>query len=133
MFFSTIFPELKASISNNLTSRFQIDCLIDLNQINLDNKINKIIAISNFDNLLSLYGLNSNSTHKLWNKFLLLIMCFGFLKHLIISQLDPVKDFHYCLILGDFTLLFKSFRKSFNFVLILIFSYGINIISMICY
>ena len=76
MFFSIIFHELKSFISNNLISQFKIDYPIDLN-----NKINKIIAMSNFDNLLSFYGLNRNSKDKLWNKFLLLIMFIGFLRH----------------------------------------------------
>ena len=81
MFFSIIFHELKSFISNNLISQFKIDYPIDLN-----NKINKIISMSNFDNLLSFYGLNRNSKDKLWNKFLLLIMFIGFLRHFFLFR-----------------------------------------------
>ena len=121
MFCSNFYLKLKSFLLNNIIYKFQINYPIDLNQINLDQEINDKIAINNFDDLLSFYGLNRNSKDKLWNKFLLLIMFFGFLRYLFISQLDPVKDYDYCLIAGDFTLLFKSFRKSFNFILILIF------------
>ena len=96
-----------------------IQCSIDIKVLNLDKKLNKNISIENFDNLLSFYGLNQNSKIKFWNKFLFLFFCLGLLRILIINELDPVKHYQICLYAGDTTILFKSFRKFFNYVLIL--------------
>ena len=80
MFCSNFYLKLKSFLQNSIIYRFEINCAIDLNQINLEQEINNKISINIFNSLLSLYGLNPNSKDKLWNKFLLLIMCFGFFK-----------------------------------------------------
>lgn len=73
MSFSATFIKAKSSIYQIIQS------LYDIKSINLNNKINQENSINNFDNFLSIYGLNPNSNEKLWNKFLLFIYCFGFL------------------------------------------------------
>ena len=105
-----------------------IQSFYDIKPINLNNKINQENSINNFDNFLSIYGLNPNSNEKLWNKFLLFIYCFGFLRVLMVNQLDPVSDYKYCLCAGDVTLLFKAnLRKSLNLSVLLTISYAIHL------
>ena len=63
MFCSAIFTKAKSFIYNIIESSY------DIKSINLNNKINQENSINNFDNFLSIYGLNPNSNEKLWNKF----------------------------------------------------------------
>ena len=104
MFCSKIFHKIKSFCKI-------FDFSIDINSIDLKRKLNQKNAINNFDNFLSFYGLNQYSNEKLWIRFLFFIFWFGFIKISIINLLDPVMNYNHHLYIGDFTILFKNFRK----------------------
>ena len=104
---------------------------IDEDSLKLHNKISAKFATENFNKFLAFYGLNhksfSNAKDKCKSRFLLVIFCLTLLKVIIISHLDPVKDYQWCICLGDFTLLFKSLRKYLIVIWILLCTFGISL------
>lgn len=103
--------------------------LINKKSFDLSQKINPKFSIKNFDELLSFYGMNSllNRKNNLRNKILLICFCLNLFRVLFVYQLDPVKDYKFCIYAGDFTLLFKSLRKFFIFIWFLLCTFGISL------
>ena len=76
---------------------FLIGDSIKEESLNLTDKLNPKIAISNFNYSLAINGLNSqkfaNIFTKLWAKCLIILCLFGFVKTLILFNVDPVKNY----------------------------------------
>ena len=93
-------------------------------------KINPKFVCENFDDFLSIYGLNSQSilrTHKIWNIFLVFCFIAHLIKFIIAFIFDPIKDFNYLIYLGDITLIFQALRKYLLIFIILIFSVAFHV------
>lgn len=107
---------------NQTKSYFYID--IDERQFVLEKQISPKYSTENFNKILSFYGLNpncySNFLTKSWSKFLLICYLASFIRYAIAFFIDPVKNHHLCVYLGDFTLLFQSLRK--YYIIILLFT-----------
>ena len=107
---------------------------IDEDLLKMQSVIPAKIASEDFNEFLSFYGLKpkslSSSKEKLWRKCLILLFWISLIKAVIIFNVDPVKDYILCIYLGDFTLLFKSLRKYFIIVWLLLSSFGIQLNSL---
>ena len=98
------------------------------NQVLIDHKIDPTIAIENFNQFLTFYGLNplslSRSPVKLWNYFMLFSFGIGLIKTILAFYLNPVTNYKWCIYLGDVSLLFRSLRKFFLIILSLAISFS---------
>ena len=99
---------------------------IDEDLLVLNEKIHSNLATENFNEFLSVYGLNPKSPSKLKNKFMLMLFIYGFIKLFIFLNLDPMQNYDLCFYLGDFTLLFHSLRKFLLVFLELLISFSIQ-------
>ena len=122
---------------NNLALNLRIFLIgdpIKEESLNLTDKLNTNISISNFNASLAINGLNSpkfaNIYTKLWTKFLIIVCLIGFIKTLILFNVDPVKDYKLCFLLGDITLVFKSLRKYFMIIILSLLSLEIFLIKL---
>ena len=123
-------------IFGNLAANLRIFLIGDSikeESLNLTDKLNPQIAISNFDHYLAINGLNSrksaNIFTKLWAKYLIIACWIGFVKTFILFNVDPVKNYKLCLLLGDITLVFKSLRKYLMMIILLLLSFEFFLIK----
>ena len=124
-------------LCHNLTINLRIFLIgnsIDEESFSLTDKLNPEIAIRNFNDYLSIYGLNSQkfarTFTKLWSKCLIIACWIGFVKTSILFNVNPVKNYHLCLWLGDLALLFKSLREYFMIIILSILSHECFLITL---
>ena len=130
-------PNLLKILFDNLAINlkfFLIGDSIKEESLNLTDKLNPKIALSSFNYSLAIYGLISQKFAKvytkLWTKYLIIACCIGFIKTFILFNVDPVKDYKLCLLLGDLTLVFQTLRKYFMIIILLLLSFEFFLIKL---
>ena len=130
-------PNLLNILFDNLAINFEyflIGDSIKEESLSLTDKLNPKIVLNSFNSSLAIYGLNSqkfaNVFTKLWTKYLIIVCLIGFVKTFFLFNVDPVKDYKLCLLLGDLTLVFQTLRKYFMIIILSLFSLEIFLVKL---